>query len=119
MVGRLLRRTWISSGHHKYLSVKVVILTTKSLNFSTLLIRMIRASAALVLSVVALAQTSDSFFDDSIVQEIRLYVHPSDWRALRDNYLQDTYYEADFVSKGAEVGHVGIRSRGAGSRSPH
>jgi uncharacterized protein (TIGR03437 family) len=66
----------------------------------------------------AWAQTNAPFFDNTVLQEIRLTVQPSDWQALRDRYLENTYYPADFVWNGTTVARVGIRSRGSGSRSP-
>ena len=42
------------------------------------------------------AQTDTDFFDDSIVQEIRLDVTQANWNTLRANYLSDDYYPATF-----------------------
>ncbi|MGH9719492.1 MAG: CotH kinase family protein [Bryobacteraceae bacterium] len=65
----------------------------------------------------AAAATADELFDDSVVHEIRLTTHPSDWRKLRENYFDNTYYVASFAWRGIVVEDVGIRSRGNGSRS--
>jgi hypothetical protein len=64
------------------------------------------------------AQVSPSWFDDRTVQDIRLDLNPADWRTLRDNYLSDAYYPAKLTWEGQTVDRIGIRSRGAGSRSP-
>lgn len=74
------------------------------------------------LSASAQPQGTDAaavLFDDSKVEDLRLWVNERDWRALTDNYLEDTYYPADLVLKGQVVHNIGIRSRGSGSRNPH
>ncbi len=53
---------------------------------------------------------------DNVVHEVRLWLHPSDWNSLRANYLDNTYYPAEFEWNGLVVEGVGIRSRGNGSR---
>src|SRR4051794_5604034 len=60
----------------------------------------------------------DDFFDDTVIHDIRINVDPGDWAALRNNYLEDTYYHADISSGTLAAADVGIRSRGRGSRSP-
>jgi len=42
---------------------------------------------------------------------------PNDWKALRQNYRSNDYYAANMAIDGEVVQQVGIRSRGAGSRS--
>src|SRR5437870_1438305 len=69
-------------------------------------------------AVAATAQTQADFFDDTLVQEIRLDLKASDWATLKENYLEDTYYTANFKWRDVLVGDVAIRSRGTGSRSP-
>lgn len=58
-------------------------------------------------------QTTYDFFDDSILQEIRLEIQPSDWQELKDFPLLDTFYRANlrWLYKGEyiEVANVGIR----------
>lgn len=82
------------------------------------------ALAAMVLATGAAAcgQTADDFFDDSVMQEIRLEVRPSDYATLKQNYLLNTYYPANmqwkFNGRYVAVSNIGIRSRGRGSRSP-
>lgn len=76
----------------------------------------------LLATMPLLAQTQDDLFDDSIVHEIRFEVRPSDWTQLKQDFLFNTYYPANFIwkFKGRDVlvRDVGIRSRGRGSRSP-
>jgi len=69
-------------------------------------------------AVAATAQTQADFFDDTLVQEIRLDLKASDWATLKENYLEDTYYTTNFKWRDVLVGDVAIRSRGTGSRSP-
>ncbi|HEY7170218.1 MAG TPA: CotH kinase family protein [Vicinamibacterales bacterium] len=61
--------------------------------------------------------TSAAFFDDSVLHEIRLNINSRDWASLRENYLENTYYPADFRWRDQVVRNIGIRSRGTGSRS--
>src|SRR5260221_10769366 len=60
---------------------------------------------------------SDAFFDDGVLQEIRLAMNARDWQTLKDNYLDNTYYPTDFRWRDQTLRNVGIRSRGTGSRS--
>ena len=39
---------------------------------------------------------ADAFFDDSVLQEIRLNMNAKDWQTLKDNYLDNTYYPDRF-----------------------
>ena len=84
--------------------------------------RLLRALPAftllLVSSVDAQTLTADDLFNDAVLHEIRLYVHPRDWAALKANYLLDDRYPAHFVWNGQTLRNVAIRSRGSGSRSP-
>lgn len=65
----------------------------------------------------AWGQTDADFFNDDELGELRLYVHSRDWQALREHYRENTYYPADFRWRGMVVRNVGIRSRGAGTRT--
>src|SRR3954467_4233916 len=71
--------------------------------------------------IPGIAQSADDLFDDSILHEIRLEVHPSDWKELKENYLENTHYASDmhwlFDGKWIDLPEVAIRSRGLGSRS--
>jgi spore coat protein CotH len=59
----------------------------------------------------------DDLFNDSVLHEVRLTVHPSDWQKLQRDFLDNTYYAANFQWRGKTVEDVAIRSRGNGSRS--
>ena len=63
------------------------------------------------------APSMDPFFDDSVVHEIRLTIHSSDWALLKEKFLENIYYPCRFEWQGQAVQNVGIRSRGLGSRS--
>jgi hypothetical protein len=81
-------------------------------------IRHVALAAALLGAVSPLpAQKAPALFDPGTVQEIRLYLHPNDWATLQTNYLENTYYQADFVWQDQQLPAVGIRSRGRGSRN--
>ena len=56
-------------------------------------------------------------FDDSIVHDIRLTINPRDWAELKANFQLNLYYPAHITWNGVTVQNVGIRSRGAASRS--
>ncbi len=56
-------------------------------------------------------------FDPAVLHDARIEIDPSAWKALRDNYLSNQYYAANFSVDGVAVSQVGIRSRGDGSRS--
>jgi hypothetical protein len=58
-----------------------------------------------------------AFFDDSIVHDVRLAINTRDWEALKESFLDNTYYPADLRWGDLVVRNVGIRSRGTGSRS--
>lgn len=60
---------------------------------------------------------ADAFFDDTVLHEIRLVINSRDWQALKDQYLDNTYYPTDFSWREHTVRNIGIRSRGTGSRS--
>src|SRR5215203_3673980 len=72
----------------------------------------------LLSSSIAGAQTTDeNLFDTGTLHDIRLYVHSSDLRELRERYLEDLYVPADFEWRGIRVRNVGVRVRGLASRS--
>jgi hypothetical protein len=60
---------------------------------------------------------ADAFFDDTIVQDIRLTINTRDWANLKEHFLENTYYPVDFRWLEQVLHGVGIRSRGTGSRS--
>jgi spore coat protein CotH len=61
--------------------------------------------------------SADPLFDGSVLHDVLLTVNSSDWQTLKDHYLEDTYYPADFRWRSNVVRNVGIKSRGTGSRS--
>lgn len=61
---------------------------------------------------------ADPLFDDTVVHEINLTPNAADWQTLKDRYLENTYYPADFRWGNVVVRNIGIRSRGTGSRNP-
>ncbi len=63
------------------------------------------------------AQTAADFFDDAVLHEIRLRLHPADWQRLRDRFLEDTDYPCELTWRGLVARNAGVRSRGLGSRS--
>ncbi len=82
-----------------------------------------RVLISLLLGGLVLAQTdppapADALFDRSVLHEIRLYVHPSDWTKLKQNFLDNTYYPAAMLWRGEYIDDIAVRSRGRGSRSP-
>jgi hypothetical protein len=56
-------------------------------------------------------------FDPAVLHDARITIDPGAWQALRDNYLSNQYYAANFSVDGVAVSQIGIRSRGDGSRS--
>ncbi len=74
--------------------------------------------ALLLGPAVAGAQTSDEFFDSRTLHDVRVYIHSADLRQLRERYLEDTYYPADFEWRGLRMRNVGVRVRGLATRSP-
>jgi hypothetical protein len=70
-----------------------------------------------LLAQTAGAPTDADLFDDTVLHEMRLAMHPSDWQRLKDNYFENFYYPADFQWRDIVVENIGIRSRGRGTRS--
>lgn len=80
---------------------------------------LVLAALAGLLAAPAGAQT---YFDQSVVHEVRIVMDPADWTSLRENFMTNQYYAANVSIDGQVVQQVGIRSRGKGSRSgtkPH
>ena len=71
----------------------------------------------LISPAVAGAQTSDEFFDSLTLHDVRLYIHSSDLRELRERYVEDFYVPADFEWRGVRMRNVGVRVRGLATRS--
>lgn len=74
-------------------------------------------ASALALVIPAPAAAVDAIFDQSRLHECKLDLDPADWAALRANFTTNQYYAANLTVDGETVKQVGIRSRGAGSRS--
>lgn len=79
------------------------------------------AAALVAVSCLAIApvttEPADELFDPSVLHDIHLSMKVDDWTTLRARYHWDDYYPADFQWRDTRVPIVGIRSRGAGSRS--
>src|SRR5262245_41953110 len=63
-------------------------------------------------------QLARDFFDNTVIHNVHIDLDSSDWAALKQNYLDSTYYHANISSDALSAAKVGIRSRGRGSRSP-
>src|SRR5262249_37787459 len=70
-----------------------------------------------VSSASAFAQTADDLFDGTVLHEIRLDVDPKDWQTLQANPPSDAEYSADLHWRDVTVHNIGIRQRGASTRS--
>ena len=66
---------------------------------------------------VVVPDPADPFFDGNVLHDIFLTINSRDWQSLKDHFLDNTYYPADFKWNGQVVRNIGIRSRGTGSRS--
>ncbi|MBI4476795.1 MAG: CotH kinase family protein, partial [Acidobacteria bacterium] len=62
--------------------------------------------------------TADDFFATDRLHDIRLTVNSRDWRTLKEEYRENTFYPANLEWRGLVIRNVGIRSRGSGSRNP-
>jgi hypothetical protein len=84
-----------------------------------LVLLMVVAGSRLTLAQppVPVPDPAAAFFDDTVLHEIRLEINPKDWGALRDHFLDNTYYPANMRWNNQLVRTIGIRSRGTGSRS--
>ena len=76
-----------------------------------------RILLAILLSGPAWSQAARDFYNDSTVQQVHVDLDPNDWASLQANYLDDTYYHANFTWNGISQA-IGVRSHGGGSRSP-
>jgi spore coat protein CotH len=73
--------------------------------------------AVLVLGIARLGPAADPIFDQSRLHEVRLVMDPDQWAALKRDFRLNNYYAANISLDGEVLQQVGIRSRGAGSRS--
>ncbi|MBM3793296.1 MAG: hypothetical protein FJW31_04355 [Acidobacteria bacterium] len=80
--------------------------------------------AFLAVALPSLAQETkqtlqDELFDEKAFQEIRLEIHPEDFRKLQNNFRDNTYYPANLLWEKQYLENVGIRSKGRTSRRPN
>jgi spore coat protein CotH len=86
--------------------------------------RHLRASllvaATLLLSApaAARAQTSDDFFDSTVLQEVRILMNTKDLALLKANWQTNNKYVADMTWRNLRARNVAVRNRGFGSRNP-
>ena len=66
---------------------------------------------------IALAQDQDAFFNDAVLQDVRIVMSSRDWQTLKARAAENTYYPADLTWNGVTVRNVGIRSRGGSTRN--
>ena len=72
---------------------------------------------ALLLAASAGAPGPRDLFNPAVLHRVDVRMSAQDWNDLRQNFKKNTYYPAALVWNSQTVGHVGIRSRGSGSRS--
>jgi len=70
-----------------------------------------------VVSQTPAVDPSDSFFDDTVLHDVRLAINGRDLESLHVNFLSNEYYPVNFAWRDKTMPGVGIRSRGTGSRS--
>src|SRR5882672_4100321 len=76
-----------------------------------------RAQTTPTPSPVAAVDPADPFLDGSVLHDLFLTINSRDWASLKEHFLDNTYYPADFKWNGQTVRNIGVRSRGTGSRS--
>jgi spore coat protein CotH len=64
------------------------------------------------------ADAASVLLESGQVEQLRLWMNPGDWRALKQNYEGNKYYPAEMEWRGRRVENIGVRSRGKGSRRP-
>ena len=64
------------------------------------------------------ALTSEDFFDNRALHDVRLFINSRDLAELRSRYNEDLYVAADFEWRGIRMRNVGVRVRGLATRSP-
>jgi spore coat protein CotH len=75
------------------------------------------AAPGLALAQTPAADPAAAIFDGSVLHDIFLTINSRDWSALKEHFLDNTYYPCDLKWNGQTVRNIGIRSRGTGSRS--
>lgn len=76
------------------------------------------ALCALAAPAAALAQTSDDFFDPTVLQEVRILMNTKDLALLKANWNTNNKYVADLTWRNLRARNISVRNRGAGSRNP-
>ena len=66
---------------------------------------------------IAFAQDQDAFFNDAVLQDVRIVMSSRDWQTLKARAAENTYYPADLSWNGVTVRNIGIRSRGSATRN--
>jgi len=75
------------------------------------------ATGLVVLVAPAGAQTSDDFFNDSALQDLKVTMSPADWNHIKQNIYDQTYFPCDFQWSGGAIKNIGIKQHGHGSPS--
>lgn len=65
------------------------------------------------------AQTSANLFDNTVLHDVQIFMHPKDLALLRQNWQLNTFYPATLQIGSTKIRDVAVRSRGLGSRNPH
>ena len=60
----------------------------------------------------------EEFFSAPAIEDIRLTFATGGWETLRERYLENDWYKADFEWRSISLRNIGVRSRGSGSRNP-
>ena len=90
-------------------------MTLRRLRASVLVLTALSALAA---PAAALAQTSDDFFDPTVLQEVRILMNTKDLALLKANWNTNNKYVADLTWRNLRARNISVRNRGAGSRNP-
>jgi hypothetical protein len=66
---------------------------------------------------LAFAQDQDDFFNDTVLQDVRIVMSSRDWQTLKARAAENIYYPADLTWNAVTVRNIGIRSRGGSTRN--
>ncbi|MBI1790505.1 MAG: CotH kinase family protein [Acidobacteria bacterium] len=66
----------------------------------------------------AATPTQEDFFDDRVLHDIRIRIHPADWRSLQDHFRENTYYACEMEWRDIVTENIALRSRGWSTRNP-
>jgi spore coat protein CotH len=67
---------------------------------------------------VARAQTSDDFFDPTVLHEVRLLVNTKDLALFKTFWYTNNNYVGDLTWRNLRARNISVRNRGFGSRNP-